>query len=132
MIPSVRIALTHQRARSQLRGDLVFPSEVGTPIDLANFRERNWSRILHRAGVRPRVVYQCRHTLVRLAVEASDTPQHIAAMLGHTTVEMLFRVYSRWMRRPESTALARLDRAIRGDLVAVVDGSSRPANARNE
>jgi integrase len=110
---TVRAELTEQRARSQLRGEMVFPSEAGTPIDLANFRARNWPRILRAAKVRPRVVYQCRHTFARLALEQGDTPQHVAAMLGHTTLEMLFRVYSRWMSRPESSALARLDAAIR-------------------
>ena len=89
----VRAELQEQRARSQLRGELVFPSEAGTAIDLANFRARNWPRILREAKVRPRVVYQCRHTFARLALEQGDTPQHVAAMLGHTTLEMLFRVY---------------------------------------
>ena len=107
--------LQEQRARSQLRGELVFPSKAGTPIDLANFRARNWPRILTAAKVRRRVIYQCRHTFARLAPEQGDTPQHVAAMLGHTTLEMLFRVYSRWMHRPESSALARLDAAIRAN-----------------
>jgi integrase len=102
MIAPVRIALRDQRARSQVKGDLVFPSEAGTAIDLANVRARNWPRILVRAKVRPRTVYQCRHTFARLAVEHGDTPQHIAAQLGHTSVEMVFRVYSKWMTRPAS------------------------------
>jgi integrase len=92
---------------------LVFPSEAGTLIDLANFRARTWPRILREAKVRPCVLYQCRHTFARLALEHGDTPQHVAAMLGHTTLEMLFHVYSRWMSRPESSALARIDVAIR-------------------
>ncbi len=115
MSDSVRAVLQEQRARSQLRGELVFPSEAGTAIDLANFRARNWPRILREAKVRARVLYQCRHTFARLALEHGDTPQHLAAMLGHTTLEMLFRVYSRWMSRPESSALARLDAAIRAN-----------------
>ena len=111
----VRAALMEQRARSQLRGELVFPSETGTAIDLANFRRRSWPGILRRARVRARPIYQCRHTFARLALEQGDTPQHVAAMLGHTTLEMLFRVYSRWMERPESRALARLDAAFRAE-----------------
>jgi integrase len=113
MIKAVRAALWKQRARSQLRGGLVFPSaaETATAIDIANFRVRNWPRMLRRSGVRPRTLYQCRHTFARLAIEHGDTPQHVAAMLGHTSVEMVFRVYTRWMERPAS-ALARLDRAV--------------------
>jgi integrase len=112
MIETVRAALAEQRARSQLKGDLVFPSAAGTALDLANFRVRNWPRLLRGARVRPRVLYQCRHSFARLAIELGDTPQHVAAMLGHTSVEMVFRVYARWLKRPESAALAALDRAI--------------------
>jgi integrase len=111
MIAPVRDALREQRARSQLRGDLVFPSEQGTAIDLANFRARNWPRILTRAKLRPRNLYQCRHTFARLAIEHGDTPQHVAAQLGHTSVEMVFRVYARWTVKPAS-ALEKLERAI--------------------
>lgn len=111
MIAPVRSALHDQRARSQLKGDLVFPSEAGTAIDLANFRARNWPRILRRAGVRPRTVYQCRHTFARLAIEHGDTPQHLAAQLGHGSVEMVFRVYSKWMTKPASR-LEALEKAI--------------------
>jgi integrase len=112
MIAPVREALHEQRARSELRGELVFPSESGSGIDLANFRARNWPRILRRAGVRRRILYQCRHTFARLAIEHGDTPQHVAAMLGHTSVEMVFRVYARWMERPQSAALSALERAV--------------------
>ncbi len=113
MSGTVRAALMEQRARAQLRGELVFPSEAGTPVNLQNFRTRNWPRILRRAKVRPRVLYHCRHTFVRLALEHGDHPQHIAAMLGHVSTEMVFKRYGRWMQRPESTALARLDAAMR-------------------
>jgi integrase len=42
MLPNVRAVLQQQRSRSQLRGEFVFPSEVGGPLDLTNLRERNW------------------------------------------------------------------------------------------
>ena len=113
MSATVRAALSEQRARSQLKGELVFPSLSGTPIELQNFRLRNWSRILRRAKLRPRVLYQCRHSFVRLALEHGDHPQHIAAMLGHVSTEMVFKRYGRWMQRPESVAHGRLDAAIR-------------------
>lgn len=111
MIAPVREALQEQRARSEMKGDLVFPTEAGTAIDLANFRARNWPRILRRAKVRARTVRQCRHTFARLAIEYGDTPQHVADQLGHTSVEMVFRVYSKWMTRPASR-LEALEHAI--------------------
>jgi integrase len=112
MIGRVRQLLQEQRSRSQLKGDLVLPSENGTPLDLDNFRARNWARIQRRAGMRPRPIYQCRHTFARLAIEHGDTPQHIAAQLGHSTVRMIFEVYGRWLNRPASPAMEALDRAV--------------------
>jgi integrase len=73
IIGPVRNALQEQRVRSQLKGDLVFPTTNGIPIDLDNFRARRWPRILRRAGVKPRTIYQCRHTFARLAIEKGDS-----------------------------------------------------------
>jgi len=112
MIAIVRRELAEQRAQSQLRGELVFPSQTGTLLNLDNFRSRNWPRLWRRAKVRPRALYQCRHTFARLLLEQGDHPQHVAAMLGHTSVRMVFHVYGRWLRRPESPALAKLDAAL--------------------
>jgi integrase len=128
----VRASLNEQRARSRLKGDLVFPSTEGTPLDLDNFRARNWPRLLKRAGVRARVLYQCRHSFARLLLEQGDTPQHVAAMLGHTTVKMVFQVYGRWMSRPESTALARLDAALTSKAGHGSGHGSRLKTAQNE
>jgi integrase len=72
---------------------------------------RNWPRILQGATVRARTVYQPRHTFARLAIEHGDTPQHVAAQLGHTIVEMVFHVYSKWMTRPASK-LEALERGV--------------------
>jgi integrase len=105
--------LQEQRARTELRGPLVFQSATGTAVDLDNFRARNWPRILRDAKVRSRTIYQCRHTCARLLLERGDTPQHVAAQLGHTSLRMLFAVYGRWVDRPQSDGIARLDKAIK-------------------
>jgi len=135
MIGRVRSLLQEQRARSQLKGDLVFPSANGTPIDLDNFRARNWPRILRRANVRARPLYQCRHTCARLLLEQGDTPQHVAAQLGHTSLRMLFAVYGRWLARPQSEGIARLDAAIQAARYMVIPSPTIhpiPAGARGE
>src|SRR6516225_7877552 len=36
--------------------------------------------------------------------ERNDTPQHVAAQLGHSSVRMMFEVYGRWLKRPTSAA----------------------------
>ena len=101
MLALVVDELQEQRARTQLRGDLVFLNETGGPIDLTNFRDRNWKRILVKAALRHRTVYQCRHTYAALQLSRGENPQYVAHQMGHTNLEMIIRHYARWSRRPE-------------------------------
>ena len=101
MLPNVIDEMQEQRARTQLRGDLVFLNEDGGPVDLTNFRERNWKRILVKASLRHRNVYQCRHTFAALQLSRGENPQYVAHQMGHTNLEMIIRHYARWSRRPE-------------------------------
>ena len=100
MLPPVREALQEQRARSQLRSDLVFVNEGGKrAFDLDNIRQRNWIRLLRRAGLRHRPLYQCRHTYATLLLSAGEDMRFVASQMGHTTLAMLIRHYARWSRR---------------------------------
>jgi len=110
MIPVVREVIAKQRERSELRGELVYPAANGAVFDLANFRHRNWPRILRGAHARPRALYQCRHTFARLLLERGESPQWIARALGHSSTQMVFQVYGRWCAATnlESRALSTL------------------------
>ena len=100
MLRPVKRALQEQRARSQLRSELVFVNENGkNPFDLDNLRQRNWIRLLHRAGLRHRPLYQCRHTYATLLLRAGEDMRFVASQMGHTTLAMLIRHYARWSRR---------------------------------
>jgi integrase len=102
LLPNVKAVLQEQRLRSQLRSEFVFPSEArGGPLDLTNLRERNWRRLLRKSGLRPRTLYQCRHTYAALQLSRGENPQYVAHQMGHTTLEMIIRHYARWMRKPE-------------------------------
>jgi integrase len=101
MLDIVIDKLQEQRARTQLRGHLVFVNETGGPIDLTNFRDRNWKRILLKASLPRRTVYQCRHTFAALQLSRGENPQYVAHQMGHTNLEMIIRHYARWTRRPE-------------------------------
>ena len=55
--------------------------------------------------------YQMRHTAATLWLAAGENPEWIARQLGHTTTEMLFRVYSRYvpnLTRNDGTAFERM------------------------
>jgi integrase len=88
----------------------LFPNEAGKPLHIANVRDRAWRSALRRAELRYRSFYQTRHTFVTLMLEAGESPAWIARQLGHTTPEMLFRRYRRFipnLRRRDGSAATR-------------------------
>lgn len=76
---------------------LVFATKGGKPIENRNFIYRVWNPLLRRVGLRERRPYQMRHTAATLWLAAGEAPEWIARQLGHSTTEMLFRVYSRYV-----------------------------------
>lgn len=56
-----------------------------------------WKKLLTRAGVRVRNVYQTRHTYACWNLTAHGNIAFIAKQMGHTDYSMLVKVYGRWM-----------------------------------
>lgn len=106
MLDVVYEALQEQRSRSELKSKhgWIFPSEADTPIRLENFRDREWKKIVKAARVKPRTLYQTRHTFATLML-AYETVQWVAAQLGHTSIQMVVSRYAKWIRTPESRAM---------------------------
>ena len=89
----------------------VFSNRLGQPLDHKNVTNRVWYPLLRHLGLKKRRPYQCRHTAATLWLAAGEAPEWIARQLGHTTTEMLFRVYSRYvpnLTRRDGSAFERL------------------------
>ena len=97
MIPLVRQALLTQRENTPSDSRWVFTAPEGGPLNLVNFTNRVWHPLLRHLGLIARRPYQTRHTAATLMLAAGENPEWVAYMLGHTTTEMLFRVYSRYI-----------------------------------
>lgn len=96
MSQPVREALKRQYQATG-KGEYVFATRNGTPYNHRNITQRVWYPILEQCGLRPRIPYQTRHTAATLWLAAGENPEWIARQMGHTTTEMLFRVYSRFV-----------------------------------
>ena len=101
--------LAQHKATGQ--GVYVFATSAGTPISHRNISKRVWYPLLRLLGLKKRVPYQTRHTYATLMLASGEAPEWIARQMGHTTTEMLFRVYSRFipnLTRQDGSAFERL------------------------
>jgi integrase len=123
MLPPVVDALRAQKAQQaavRLKAgqgapepgqDYVFTGPEGGLLNVNNLRDHAWYGTLKSAGLRRRTMYQTRHSFASNALAAGEAPSWVAAQLGHTTPEMLFSVYARFIpnrtRRDGSALFAR-------------------------
>jgi integrase len=102
--------------------DYVFTGPWGGLINPNWVRDRVWYPALAKAELRRRTAYQTRHTFASNALAAGEAPSWVAAQLGHTTPEMLFNVYARFIpnrtRRDGSALLSRMVTSDTGDIRA--------------
>ncbi|MDP4535588.1 DUF3596 domain-containing protein [Alkalimonas collagenimarina] len=101
------------QAQQNVTGDqpFVFCSSAGTPLSHNNVTKRVWYPLLRFLELPKRRPYQTRHTAATLWLAAGESPEWIARQMGHSTTEMLFRVYSRYvpnLTRQDGSAFARL------------------------
>ena len=104
-------ALKVQEAGTRKLSEFVFCNRDGLSLDNKNLNNRVWKPLLRRLGLKQRRPYQCRHTAATLWLASGESPEWIARQLGHTTTEMLFRVYSRYvpnLTRRDGSAFERM------------------------
>ncbi len=104
-------ALKRQEEATNKISEFVFCNRLNKPLDHKNVTNRVWYPLLRHLGLKKRRPYQCRHTAATLWLAAGEAPEWIARQLGHTTTEMLFRVYSRYvpnLTRRDGSAFERL------------------------
>jgi len=77
--------------------EYVFCNSVGNPLRHNDITKNVWYPLLRLLGLKKRRPYQTRHTAATLWLAAGESPEWIARQMGHSTTEMLFRVYSRFV-----------------------------------
>lgn len=89
-------ALKNQKQRTG-NGEYVFTNSAGRPLCHNNVTKRVWYPLLRHLDLRKRTPYQTRHTAASLWLASGENPEWVARQLGHSTTEMLFRRYSRFI-----------------------------------
>jgi integrase len=116
-------ALERQRARTQVAGGRIFVDEDGQPFATTDGPLRNWWKpTMRRSGLRARDARQSRHTFATVCLMAGITPAWVARQLGHS-VEMFYRVYSRWIDGADKGAERRKLDAFLGDNPPMKNGT---------
>ena len=121
-------ALERQRARTSRISRYVFCTRDGNPLDHNNVTKRVWYPLLRHLGLKLRRPYQTRHTAATLWLAAGENPEWIARQMGHTSTEMLFKVYSRYvpnLTRQDGSAFERLISGAMGS--GAVESATTPA-----
>lgn len=92
-------ALESQRKYTQLLGGYVFldPSNGKKWMGPMAFRSKFWVRLLKRAKVRYRRMYNTRHTFATVHISQNANLWWLAAQMGHKSPQMLFDHYGAYM-----------------------------------
>jgi integrase len=76
------------------RPTLVFPSAVGTPLDVSNARKA-FLRILDRAELRHRRIHDLRHTFASLLIQQGEPLAYVPKQMGHASIQITVDVYGK-------------------------------------
>jgi len=111
------VLLEHQEAQQVARNrlsavwqdhGLVFPSEVGTPIEPRNLN-RHFASLRATAGLPTVRLHDMRHTVVSMLMELGVPPHVVQAIARHADVKLTLKVYSHTNLDAMRQALGKLD-----------------------
>lgn len=119
-------ALQEQKRRTYGKSEFIFCNSQGNPLEYRNVNRRVWKPTLALLGLKHRRAYQTRHTAATLWLAAGENPEWIARQMGHSSTEMLFRVYSRYVpdvTRQDGSAIDNLLLASKEKLIGASNSS---------
>lgn len=102
-------ALTRQKKFTYLQNGRVFhnPLTDAPYTDTQVQMEKFWRPTLRLCKIRHRDARQTRHTYATMCLMAGMNPAYVAGQMGHS-VEMFFRVYSKWINKKANTGQQQL------------------------
>ena len=74
--------------------DFVFAKEDGGPLQINNFAQRSFARLIEKAGVPKIRFHDLRHTCATLLLSQEVNPKIVQERLGHSDISMTLNRYS--------------------------------------
>ena len=103
---------------------LVFTSEVGTALQVANVR-RAFARTLKRAKLPEHFTpHSLRHTFASLLLQQGESPVYVHRQLGHASIKLTVDTYGRWLPMGNKATVDRLDGASGSKVAANAVGAA--------
>lgn len=112
--------------------DLVFPSEIGTPMLHGNLDRRHFKKIIKRANegitktnhkngedkplLRKIRLYDLRHTMATLLLSKGINPKIVSERLGHSSIALTLDTYSHVLPTMQKDATEQIEKLMFGTL----------------
>jgi len=84
----------HKFSCSIMDSGFVFCNAEGKPLDPDSLVKRQFLPALKAGELKKRTMYEARHTFATMMLSIGENPNWVAKMMGHTSMEMLFKKYS--------------------------------------
>lgn len=94
--------------------DLVFASEIGTPLLHQNLTRRHFKPIRDNAELPKIRLYDLRHTTATLLLSAGENPKVVQERLGHASVVLTLDTYSHVLPNMQQTATDKIEKLMLG------------------
>lgn len=92
--------------------DLIFPNEVGKPINHSNLRSRQFYPALKRAQIRRIRFHDLRHTFASILIEQGENIKYIQTQMGHANPTVTLNTYAHLFSDVNPEAALRLEKTI--------------------
>jgi integrase len=92
---------------------LVFPNQIGKPMDGGNLYNRDWKNLFQRADLpRTFTFHTLRHTFATTLLRQNVNPKIVQEVLGHATITQTMDTYSHVLPDMQDKAAAALEAAL--------------------
>jgi integrase len=101
------------RRISQFPTYLVFPNEIGKPMDAGNLRHRSLRPLLEKAGLPRHRFHDLRHTAATLLLGQGVHAKIVSEMLGHSSIGLTLDTYSHVLPDMQQQAALAMEKILR-------------------